>query len=538
MILRRDVLERSPSFGLSILTSTHVSKEAGESTLGGLFTVELLKALRGELLINDTQPLLSLGEIVRKLTSTSSLGEQAPNFCDLNLSGADFFCKNTRFNPTSSAETPFGSFRYPKQHPTLSETLLKGLWRNYLDLPKTNLADLSPFFQQAIDELSVTPESVESASLAIAQSFATRVQMHEDTFAAAVIRAMMVRALLAHRHIHQCRKAIAAHLPLVYAEAGRALTYLHDQLGSEHYSLVGRGGLADLYYLPLRLARVLGWIGLLMQESYSMASGSLSLARLRELTRSLLKQYGNSIVPVGEDQAAALLLFLAQCKRHDWTDEGEEIVGRLYYDFNGNFGRVLINDPTAVDVVEYLLAKADKPLDLDSSYVQRPSELFAVIFVGAAMFDLDEEIDCSLIQIDHTSFSFYIPESYADFWREDMETGLTIVFQLGHGLAIGHGVWSVGDMRRNWRHEIVPLTEAARAECDETELIAATLMSLISPDRLAWFVVPPIASRASTFGIAPPAEAPSWGITNPGSSYSQGSPPGNRLEALKGDRRG
>jgi len=330
------------------------------------------------------------------------------------------------------------------------------------------------------------------------QGFATQLQAHEDTFAAASARAMMVRALLAHRHIPLSRKAIEAHLQLVYAEAHQALTHLQDQLEAERYGLLGRGGLADLYYLPLRLSRILGWIGFLMQVCTAEAPSAPSLARLRALASSLLERYGNSIVVVGEDQASALLLFLTQCEKHGWIDEAEEIVGRLYYDFNENYGRVLINDPPAADIVDYLLTKDDKPFDLDVSYVQTPSELFAVILIGAAMFDLDNELDFSLIQIDHTAFCFYVPGSYAEFWQEELETGLTIVFQLGHGLKIGHGVWNVQDMRRSWRHDIEPLVKAACADCDEMELVAAALMSLILPDRLAWLAVPPLASRAST----------------------------------------
>ena len=142
-ILRSDILERSPSFGLSVLASAHASKVAGETAhAGGLFTIELLKALTGELLINDTHPLLGLGEIVRKLDFSSSLKKQAPNFWDLNLSGADIFCRNPRFGAASATDTPFGTFRYSQQHPVLSEPLLKDLWRKYLDPLDIDLAEL------------------------------------------------------------------------------------------------------------------------------------------------------------------------------------------------------------------------------------------------------------------------------------------------------------------------------------------------------------------------------------------------------------
>ena len=38
----------------------------------------------------------------------------------------------------------------------------------------------------------------------------------------------------------------------------------------------------------------------------------------------------------------------------------------------------------------------------------------------------------SLIEVDHAYFSFYVPNSYEEFWRDDMQGGNTLVFQVGH----------------------------------------------------------------------------------------------------------
>jgi hypothetical protein len=50
------------------------------------------------------------------------------------------------------------------------------------------------------------------------------------------------------------------------------------------------------------------------------------------------------------------------------------------------------------------------------------------------MFDLDDAIDPSLIQLDHSNFSFYIPLSYGQFGEPIMEDGQSMIFQFGHAL--------------------------------------------------------------------------------------------------------
>ena len=494
-ILRSDILERLPSFGLSILTSAHMSRTAGETPTGGLFTRELLKALTGTLEINDNQPALGLGEIVRKLKLSQELKEQAPNFWDLNLSGADTFCRNPIVKSINSTQTTFGKLRYSYQHASISDGLAKELWQKYLDLPKIDLETLPSLFRRVVGEHSQDPSTIEQTSSAIAQSFASALEAAEDTFAPVLARAAMVQALLSHHHIPETQSALASQIKSVCDAAACALTKLDKKLKSERFHLIGGGGIADLYFLPLRLTKILGWIGFLMSASAVRKSRPHSLAALRRLTRNLLQRYGNSIVAVSDEQAPYLLLFLAQCKAFGWVEEAEEVIGRIYNDFNSHFGRVLIHEATASHIVDYLLLKGGNPIESNASYIQNPTELFSVILIGATLFDLDEAIDESLIQLDHTAFSFYVPDCYRDFWQERMQGGLVSVLQLGHASMLGHGVWSIRDMHRIWRHHIAPSVNAARSGCSDTELLAAALMSLVMPDRLAWFAVPSFAGR-------------------------------------------
>lgn len=497
-VLRSDILDRSPTFGISVLASAHSSKGALETAAGGVFTSELLRALRGELEINDTTQFLGLGEIVRKLRfeDDPDLQDQAPNFWDLNLTGPDVFCINPLFKPLLvSQSTGIGTIKLSRNHATLSGPLAREVWQAFLNLQNVQYEPLFELFGRVVAEQLLTPGTVGPGSAAMAQSFVTGLQSHEDSFAPLLIRAAMVRALMSHiGEGGDVRNAIAAQLDLIVREAGACLDDLECEIDEKKYRLLSaRGGLSDLYYFPLRVSQILGWVGFLLMAYDSGIGEEAQTAELKDLVRKILSGYGNSIVAIGDDQSPYFLSFLAASKLHGLMEEAQEVIGRLYLDFNENFGRVLVNEPTATEIIDCLLSRDDKPWELDASFIQNPCELFSVIMLGAALFELDDVIDDSLIQLDRTHFAFYVPQSFGEFWQKRMETGRTVVFQLGHGLQPGNGIWTVNDMRRAWRNELVPLVDQASIDACPITLLSAHLLSLIMPDRLAWSIVPVVA---------------------------------------------
>ena len=152
--------------------------------------------------------------------------------------------------------------------------------------------------------------------------------------------------------------------------------------------------------------------------------------------------------------------------------------------FNENYGRVITNCPAAIEIIDYLLVKDSKPLEFGAPFIQNPSELFPVILIGAVLFELDDVIDDTLIQLDHTQFAFYVPDSFKEFWQDQMDSGRSIVFQLGHG------IWSVNDVRRMWRGDLSELVKLAMPEDDPETFLAAYLMSLTLSDHCRYSQFP------------------------------------------------
>lgn len=500
-VLRSEVLAQSPEFGLSVLAASRLAKEAIETSEGGLFTRLFAKVLDGEPVVSRDAPYLGLGEIMRALPidATPGLREQLPNFCELNLTGPDAFCRNPAYDAaTLESDTAFGSIRASGGTSRMAPELATRLWQAYLDMPVFDREKLASLFA----EVAAAPTaSLAPALEAIAENFIDRTREHDDLIANIELRSAVIQALLPQVDKQMgAREALQSQLAKFLSELEDALRQLGGALDGDRYTLLSRpGGPADLYYLPLRLAEVLGTIGLvvLMRDD-----ATEDTTWLHSITRKLLGLYGESIVAVGEDQAPGLFLFFAGCKKATWADEAEEVAGRLYQDISDHFGRVLINDPEPTDVIDYLELRRENPIEKDAPFLQKPSELLSVILIGAAAFELDEAIDESLIELDHQGFAFFVPSSYQSFYQTRMEDGLSIVFQ------VGQNVWSLKDMRRIWREDVLPHVTQAMPSNDRPLQNAAMILSFFLPDRLALAALPEFTlADSQTFWVQDPSVA-------------------------------
>lgn len=494
-VLRSDVLSKSPGFSLSILCAAQFTQGAGETSSGGYLAARLLDIVSGARLLNDAEPFLGLGDMVKAITLPVPKAQQQSNFWSLNITGADAFCRNPHHSATAVAKTPFDRLRHSTRQAPLSSPLASELWRFYLEGSAAKPETLPDLFAKIVNEYSANPIGLPSATYALTDSIVQSMSQHPNTFACTLVHAAMIHALLPHQALVEGRVALETQLDLVATSALDDLIGLESTMSTEKYHLVGPGALPDLYYLPKRISMLLGWIGYLLLVASRKSVVAKGVETLRRVSNAILAAYGNSIVCVSDEQAPPILLFLSQCKVHGWVSEAEEIIGRLYLDFNTHYGRIIIDNPSPSEIVDFLLLRQNNPPESEAEFLQNPTELLSVILVGAAMFDLDDAIDASLVQIDHSNFCFYIPSIYEEFCHSTMEDGQSIIFQLGHALTAGYGVWNIGDMHRVWRHHIEPVVRSASSVCSTDSLLAAAISSLIVPDRIAWFSVPKFTPR-------------------------------------------
>jgi hypothetical protein len=205
---------------------------------------------------------------------------------------------------------------------------------------------------------------------------------------------------------------------------------------------------------------------------------------LADLLACLFETYSLSLVSMNDQQAAHAALALTALAASNLRDEGERLVGHLFSSTVACGGRPASRYIEPDKTLAYLLARHHHVLDKTLDLVAQPTELVTVLLRAAQLFDLADEFDESLIQLDHLAINAYLPESYLGFGAEQIEGGNNATFQ------IGHEIWKVEDIESAWPTFAQPSSLA--------EALASMLSSLIFSDRVAWFLFAPKSEKSLT----------------------------------------
>ena len=128
----------------------------------------------------------------------------------------------------------------------------------------------------------------------------------------------------------------------------------------------------------------------------------------------------------------------------------------------------------------YMLGRHTQRFEDVFELIANPSETIAVILRLAPLFGLAEVFDDAMAELDHVNINAFIASDYAQFADE------TIVDGDNHTFTIGHGIWTIEELMATW-------PETAFETPQSLALTAgAILSSLLFPNRVPWFVIPPV----------------------------------------------
>jgi hypothetical protein len=247
---------------------------------------------------------------------------------------------------------------------------------------------------------------------------------------------------------------------------------------TDEFALCDRMGLmAELYYLPLRITKTLGWIGLgIVIESLlpELADGNDDVRF--DLISQILERYESSFVAVSEAQAPFVYVFMEACLLKNKRKLAER-VANLYFgslaEKSGNITRVETDGRTALRYIRSLGPQEYRPNDWRPA---SPLCLLAVLLRYGAKLKL--ETTWNLLALDRKFCSFYIPADFLDYGKKVIEEGMNYTNQ------IGFVVTNVSDfnnefergMKASFPPNFVNLPKEGAALC--------TIASLLFPDRL------------------------------------------------------
>lgn len=451
VITKTDVMGNAGTPAITLLAMSAANKGAGESSDGGFGTNALLDCINGTAFVQDSNSALDLTEICKVVCDRiKAVSAQEPRWFVLNHNQRAAFCRNPHYQ--ASAATAFA-----KWEPRAFLDNLEPLLSSHASQPKEILTDVERLVGGLVE----------------------RAKGSRDRFKEVEVLATKIVAVLGY--VESSRELQSYVVANSLALAGRIcelLLELAAEMEAEKYALLStRGGLADFFYLPIRITKLLGWFGAAHYIYRQIKrEDRFPKDKFSHVLRLMIDNYAGSIVAISDKQAPDVALALSAISDLGLREEGESILGMLFSSVCDSHGKVADNHLAPEDVLQFVLSRHRDDFSGSPMVLARPSELIAVLLRSSTLFDLAVVFDEALEDLDHTAINAYVAEDYARFSDRYISSGNNL------GFRIGHDIWTVGDLMHHWPQ---PLPRPSMPVA-----FGAIWSSLLFPDRVPWFVFP------------------------------------------------
>jgi Uncharacterized protein containing caspase domain len=495
VLLNPNVIGKAGSLAISILAAAGSDEYAAESDGAGHCTGALLSCLKGETPVQTTRPSLDLVEVGQVVSRTMQGTGQSPVCWGINLFGVSKLAKNPRFSGGSAhiSET-FPGLASDDAGNEHIRAASDAIWEQYLSLTKEFDADrFLDVVQPVCANLEEEPAVASAFIMGLAATFGARIAATGDQFDVAILKSACAVALLpmAASSTH-CADAIMQLSKEVVASIGEGTDQLLADLAEDNYALISKdGGIADFYFLPLRLMSILGWLGAAVHiQTIGGGSTALIVPKAADLVRLIMAHYTNSIVPVSDELTPYYLSFAAAADALGCEEELEEISGLLLTILHQRGGRIADSALSGEDALRFLTAVTEERYDEFRNILANPTSLLPAVLLVMDQRGLTDIADGAMKGFDHTNINIFVPNDFSTFGAGLIEDGTNF------SLTIGHTVFSVSDLVSEWSKIEDHLgTDAILAS--PAVQISSLLASLLRPDRVAWFLVAGQAANTS-----------------------------------------
>lgn len=477
-LLTADGMGETASPGVTLVATSAMDQYSYETANGGFGTNAILDCIEGRVVVNDRSPTLDLFEIARRIKEVHTWPDQSIVASGINLMELPRFCKNPKFqiNPSPSFHEvvkswPSATGRIQRKHYDALLLAYSGVNQSFH--PRKFLDGIEPVFS----ELEANADYLAAVLNRLAISMQERARESNDAFRPTLVLSSFAVSLLPYQGSVEICAVIERLLLRVGEEILSAGAQLMEDLKEYRFNLLSsRGASSDLFYLPIRIASVLGWLGcatFLLQKG----SAEESLARnlFLQAHELIVELYADSILAISDCQSSSWCLAIATLIALDEREKAEELIGTLFYSVVQSHGVLARSDIPSDKVLDFILARSDGNYELVNDLLERPIETLSVLFLAANELGLGEVWDTSLWKLDGVSFSAFVPSSYEGYGRASISEGRNLTW------TIGFDVFRVGDFAKGWVNDVaLPATSL--------ELKLVTLAALLFQDRVPWFL--------------------------------------------------
>jgi Caspase domain len=479
-LLRPENVGTIHASSVAFLGACSADEGAGESEEGGALTTHLLKVIRGESDLMLQAPVIELTDISAYVSDAvaKEYPEQHPVFWALNLFGRGGFAQNPHFH--ISSPLPALSLTSVASDSAMGKLLSKfstELWEEY----RLASRDFDPArLLQLLRSLLAPPElRVSDRAAAVSgllHSFASVAAAEGELLAQSFCAETCLIALLPWSDEKVVCELVNQELRLDFERTNSLLVELMEEFRKKENRLFGNSGLlSDLYYLPLRITRLLGLVS--AQAIIARLLGIESDASIsfhREFVSTLLATYPKLFVCIDDEQASPIYIFLKAAQLLGWAEEGIQVVEYLYFDAairKGVFNRLNTDGEGAL---EHLLVITESEQAMKNRVPANPSALLPVLVLGGTWMGCAQDWDLQVF--DRRQIGCFFPDDYRDFSQKVIERGVSHTWQ------VGFGVWQPEQLFTEFENivssRIKDAALAPEAHC------LCILASVLFPDRI------------------------------------------------------
>lgn len=486
-LLNPNVIGKTGSLALSILAASGSDEYAQEIDGSGVCTAVLLSCLRGDTVVQTTRPTLDLVEVGKVVSESLGNGCQTPVYWGINLYGRAQLAKNPRFAGGAPHITEtLASFTPDDAANEYIRACADKIWELYISLGRGFDSErffevVQPICSHFVMDASIAASFVEG----LANTFGPRVRENGNLYDECQLYAACATSLLklvseknaADRMVHD----LIVRTVQCVDEANKTL--LH-QLSVDKYALLAKGtGFADLYFLPIRLMRVLGWIGAASHAATLLGQPKLlSKSIAADLIRFIVAEYSQSLAAISDEQTPFYLAFATARDALGCGDEAEVVTGLLFSSLCESRGHVSASGLSGGDALIFLDASISGNFSAADDKIARPTTLLAALILLYNDMGLADVSDRSMQIFDHINMNLFIPTTYREFGNGLIEDGINYSYQ------VGHSVWTVTDLVGEWKNIKSKINSDPALNLTSIQ-ITALLASLLRPEREAWFLL-------------------------------------------------
>lgn len=459
------------TIGISLLAACARNQAAYEENERGVFTSQVLDCITGSAFIQDSTQHLDLADVTRVISRrmASNAGQQ-PVFWGLNLTGNPNFCRN----PHASADTLKRVLAEAKPL-NLSGHLKRELQTIHDELDDSWEPNrLQRVLEELFDASVVAEELKLNFSNQVLQSLRAKARSAEDPFREIEVAVACLSPLVGLCANNEFVESyVVKECQAIAEQVFTEVRSLLEALDRDQFALIGSGGFGEFFFLPIRISKLLGWLGWAI---YVRGATGADSDLLSELLKKINDLYTGSIRSISESQAPHLVACCAAAFGTTAQEQVEELVGHLFTDACESRALIASHGLDKGDLVSFLLsrAKADRS---DRTFAANPSVLIFSLLCVAAHFELDEAFDVGLEDLDHINVNAFIPETYADFFKTRISDGYNA------SIRIGHEIWKTEDLRKIVNRIEWPIPETLGVS------ILSAASSLVFTDRVAWHLL-------------------------------------------------